>query len=101
MLYFSPNYCLQVDPSETGEKVLCFYKVRPSVISKENIHSDVYSLSMLDSPCSALYQAIEKVTFINTSYLVQTIHRLKTCIQENNFRTCKWNKGRELGRTLS
>ncbi|XP_033632471.1 cytoplasmic dynein 2 heavy chain 1-like isoform X2 [Asterias rubens] len=51
----------KVDPSETGEKVLCFYKVRPSVISKENIHSDVYSLSMLDSPCSALYQAIEKV----------------------------------------
>ncbi|XP_022103094.1 cytoplasmic dynein 2 heavy chain 1-like isoform X1 [Acanthaster planci] len=51
----------KVDPSETGEKVLSFFKVRPNVISQDNVYSDIFCLSMLDSPCSALYHAVDKV----------------------------------------
>ena len=52
---------LQVEPSETGEKVMTFFKLRPEVVSPDNIHSDVLTLSMMGSPSSALFQAIDKV----------------------------------------
>ncbi len=42
-------------------KVLVFFKVRPDVVTPENLHRDVLVSSMMDSPVSALYHALQKV----------------------------------------
>ena len=38
-----------------------FFKSRPDVVTPENMHKDVLVSSMLDSPISALYHALQKV----------------------------------------
>ena len=38
-----------------------FFKVAPTVITPDNLHSNVFVLSMLDSPVQGLYHAIERV----------------------------------------
>ncbi len=43
------------------DKVLVFFKVRPDVVTPANLHRDVLVSSMLDSPVSALYHALQKV----------------------------------------
>jgi dynein heavy chain 2 len=45
----------------TENKVLVFFKSRPDVVTPENMHRDVLVSSMLDSPVSALYHALQKV----------------------------------------
>ncbi len=42
-------------------KVLVFFKSRPDVVTPETMHRDVLVSSMLDSPVSALYHALQKV----------------------------------------
>lgn len=42
-------------------QVLVFFKVAPTVITPDNLHSNVFVSSMLDSPLQGLYHAIEKV----------------------------------------
>ena len=51
----------QVSSNDTNDSVIVFFKVRPEVITPDNVHSNVFVSSMLDSPISALYHAVQKV----------------------------------------
>ncbi|XP_069679211.1 cytoplasmic dynein 2 heavy chain 1 isoform X2 [Periplaneta americana] len=51
----------EVAPREGKEKLLVFFKIKPEVITMENLHENVFVSSMVDSPVSALYHAIQKV----------------------------------------
>ena len=44
-----------------NDNVLVFFKSKPDVVTPENLHRDVLVSSMLDSPVSALYHALQKV----------------------------------------
>ena len=44
-----------------GEKTLVFYKIRPEVITPDNMHTIVFVSSVLDSPVSTLYQSVHHV----------------------------------------
>ncbi|KAM9852784.1 cytoplasmic dynein 2 heavy chain 1 isoform 4-T4 [Aulostomus maculatus] len=46
---------------DSGEKVLVFFKLCPTVITEENLHQSVLVSSMLESPISTLYQAVRQV----------------------------------------
>lgn len=50
-----------VEPGDTNDKVLVFFKLTPSVITPDNLHDNVFVSSMLDSPVTALYHAVQKV----------------------------------------
>ena len=52
---------LQVKPGDTSDKVIVFFKTKPEPITPDNMHSTVFVSSMLDSPVSALYHAVQKV----------------------------------------
>ncbi|XP_068082912.1 cytoplasmic dynein 2 heavy chain 1 [Anabrus simplex] len=65
---FHENYPLKekkntkkVIPSENSDRVLVFFKICPDVITQENIHRNIFVSSMVDSPLSALYHALERV----------------------------------------
>jgi len=45
----------------SGEKALVFYKIRPEVITPDNMHSNIFVSSVLDSPVSTLYQSVHRV----------------------------------------
>lgn len=45
----------------SGEKALVFYKIRPEVITPDNMHSNIFVSSVLDSPISTLYQSVHSV----------------------------------------
>ncbi|XP_069615312.1 cytoplasmic dynein 2 heavy chain 1 [Ranitomeya imitator] len=51
----------KVEPGDTKEKVLVFFKIRPEVITEDNLHENVLVSSMLDSPINTLYQAVRKI----------------------------------------
>lgn len=38
-----------------------FFKLRPDVITEDNLHSNILISSMLDSPINTLYQAVRQV----------------------------------------
>jgi len=44
-----------------GEKALVFYKIRPEVITPDNMHTNIFVSSVLDSPVSTLYQSVHRV----------------------------------------
>lgn len=48
-------------PREGKEKLLVFFKIKPEIITLENLHENVFVSSMIDSPVSSLYHAIQKV----------------------------------------
>jgi dynein heavy chain 2 len=48
-------------PREGKEKLLVFFKIKPEIITLENLHENVFVSSMVDSPVSSLYHAIQKV----------------------------------------
>ncbi|XP_063807614.1 cytoplasmic dynein 2 heavy chain 1 isoform X2 [Pseudophryne corroboree] len=50
-----------VDPSDTKEKALVFFKIRPEAITEDNLHDNVLISSMLDSPINTLYQAVRQI----------------------------------------
>lgn len=50
-----------MEPGESSDKVIVFFKTRPDVITPDNVHSNIFVSTMLDSPVSALYHAIQKV----------------------------------------
>lgn len=52
---------LQIESGDSNEKVLVFFKLRPTVITEENLHQNVLVSSMLESPISTLYQAVRQV----------------------------------------
>uniref|UniRef100_A0A8C9S5I7 Cytoplasmic dynein 2 heavy chain 1 n=1 Tax=Scleropages formosus TaxID=113540 RepID=A0A8C9S5I7_SCLFO len=43
------------------DKVLVFFKLRPTVITEDNLHQNILVSSMLESPISTLYQAMRQV----------------------------------------
>ncbi|XP_073518216.1 cytoplasmic dynein 2 heavy chain 1 isoform X2 [Phyllobates terribilis] len=51
----------KVEPGDTKEKVLLFFKIRPEVITEDNLHENVLVSSMLDSPINTLYQAVRQI----------------------------------------
>ncbi|PNF38598.1 hypothetical protein B7P43_G03947, partial [Cryptotermes secundus] len=51
----------RIVPREGKEKLLVFFKIRPEVITLENLHENVFVSSMVDSPISSLYHTIQKV----------------------------------------
>ncbi|XP_024132434.1 cytoplasmic dynein 2 heavy chain 1 [Oryzias melastigma] len=46
---------------ESKENVLVFFKLRPTVITEENLHQNLLVSSMLESPINTLYQAVKQV----------------------------------------
>ncbi|XP_069747277.1 cytoplasmic dynein 2 heavy chain 1 isoform X4 [Narcine bancroftii] len=53
--------CNKVEPGDTKGKILVFFKMRPDVITEENLHTNILVSSMLDSPISVFYQAIRQI----------------------------------------
>ncbi|KAI1893942.1 hypothetical protein AGOR_G00128840 [Albula goreensis] len=52
----------KIDSGDSKDsKVLVFFKLRPTVITEENLHSNVLVSSMLESPINTLYQAVRQV----------------------------------------
>ena len=56
-----PCIFLQVDTGDKTESVIVFFKIKPDVITPDNLHSNIFVSSMLDSPVTALYHAVQKV----------------------------------------
>ncbi|KAF7473144.1 Hypothetical predicted protein [Marmota monax] len=50
-----------IDFGDTKDKVLVFFKLRPEVITDENLHTNILVSSMLESPINSLYQAVRHV----------------------------------------
>ncbi|XP_028975291.2 cytoplasmic dynein 2 heavy chain 1 isoform X3 [Esox lucius] len=57
------DLCLsnKIEAGDSSEKVLVFFKLRPTVITEENLHQNVLVSSMLESPINTLYQAVRQV----------------------------------------
>ncbi|XP_067663541.1 cytoplasmic dynein 2 heavy chain 1-like isoform X1 [Haliotis asinina] len=51
----------RVEPSENKDQVIVFFKVRPDVITPDNVHSNIVVSSMVDSPLSTLFHVVQKV----------------------------------------
>ncbi|XP_069495113.1 cytoplasmic dynein 2 heavy chain 1 isoform X2 [Ambystoma mexicanum] len=51
----------KIDAGDTKDKVLVFFKLRPDVITEDNLHNNILVSSMLDSPINTLYQAVRQV----------------------------------------
>lgn len=52
---------MQVEASNSEDKTLVFFKLRPDVITEDNLHTNILVSSMLDSPVNMLYQAVRQV----------------------------------------
>lgn len=58
----SLSFALSCQIETSGaEKMLVFFKLRPAVITEENLHQSILVSSMLDSPINTLYQAVRQV----------------------------------------
>ena len=51
----------KIDLGKKDDKVLVFFKIRPEPITPDNLHTNVFMSSMLDSPISALFYTLQKV----------------------------------------
>ncbi|PKU41804.1 cytoplasmic dynein 2 heavy chain 1 [Limosa lapponica baueri] len=51
----------KIEATESKDNVLVFFKLRPDVITEDNLHSNILVSSMLDSPINTLYQAVRQV----------------------------------------
>ncbi|NXI65822.1 DYHC2 protein, partial [Anseranas semipalmata] len=51
----------KVEATDSKNSVLVFFKLRPDVITEDNLHSNILVSSMLDSPINTLYQAVRQV----------------------------------------
>lgn len=54
-------FITQIDFADTKDKVLVFFKLRPEVITDQNLHNNILVSSMLESPINSLYQAVRQV----------------------------------------
>lgn len=52
---------MQLEPNESKEKVIVFFKVSPEVITPDNLHTNTIVSTMIDSPLSTLYHAVQKI----------------------------------------
>uniref|UniRef100_A0A671EFV8 Dynein cytoplasmic 2 heavy chain 1 n=1 Tax=Rhinolophus ferrumequinum TaxID=59479 RepID=A0A671EFV8_RHIFE len=55
------NFSNTIDFADTKDKVLVFFKLRPEVITDQNLHTNILVSSMLESPINSLYQAVRQV----------------------------------------
>jgi len=55
------SFLNKVESNDSNDSVIVFFKVRPDVITPDNIHTNIFVSSMMDSPVSALYHAVQKV----------------------------------------
>uniref|UniRef100_A0A663LRA3 Dynein cytoplasmic 2 heavy chain 1 n=1 Tax=Athene cunicularia TaxID=194338 RepID=A0A663LRA3_ATHCN len=51
----------KIEATDSKNNVLVFFKLRPDVITEDNLHSNILVSSMLDSPIYTLYQAVRQV----------------------------------------
>ncbi|KFP28061.1 Cytoplasmic dynein 2 heavy chain 1, partial [Colius striatus] len=51
----------KIEATHSKNNVLVFFKLRPDVITEDNLHSNILVSSMLDSPINTLYQAVRQV----------------------------------------
>ncbi|OXB57863.1 hypothetical protein ASZ78_016437 [Callipepla squamata] len=51
----------KIETTDSKNNVLVFFKLRPDVITEDNLHSNILVSSMLDSPINTLYQAVRQV----------------------------------------
>ncbi|KAJ7398962.1 hypothetical protein BTVI_119896 [Pitangus sulphuratus] len=51
----------KIEATDSENNVLVFFKLRPDVITEDNLHSNVLVSSMLNSPINTLYQAVRQV----------------------------------------
>ncbi|ESO93665.1 hypothetical protein LOTGIDRAFT_209197 [Lottia gigantea] len=51
----------KVESGESKDNVIVFFKTKPDVLNPDNIHKNVIVSSMVDSPLSTLYHAVQKV----------------------------------------
>ncbi|XP_034023634.1 cytoplasmic dynein 2 heavy chain 1 [Thalassophryne amazonica] len=52
----------QIDTSgDSGEKVVVFFKLHPTVITEKNLHQSLLVSSMMGSPINTLYQSVRQV----------------------------------------
>ncbi|XP_064610087.1 cytoplasmic dynein 2 heavy chain 1-like isoform X3 [Liolophura sinensis] len=51
----------KVDTKDSKERVIVFFKIKPEVITPDNLHTNVFVSSMIDSPVSSLYHAVQKI----------------------------------------
>lgn len=54
-------FFLQISTSAKDDKLIVFFKTKPEAITPDNLHSTVFVSTMLDSPVTALYHAVQKV----------------------------------------
>jgi len=58
-------------PGQPDDKVIMFFKRKPDVITPENMHRYLFiknkTKSIMDSPVSALYHALQKVKYITVN----------------------------------
>ena len=57
----SINAFVQVEATDARERVIVFFKMRPEAITPDNTLSNIIVSSMVDSPLSSLYHAVQKV----------------------------------------
>ncbi|XP_041357041.1 cytoplasmic dynein 2 heavy chain 1-like isoform X2 [Gigantopelta aegis] len=48
-------------PNDNKEQAIVFFKIRPDVITPDNMHSNIIISSMVDSPLSTLYHSVQKM----------------------------------------
>uniref|UniRef100_A0A670IVV3 Dynein cytoplasmic 2 heavy chain 1 n=1 Tax=Podarcis muralis TaxID=64176 RepID=A0A670IVV3_PODMU len=58
---FSSLTTFSVEAGSSEDRMLVFFKLRPDIITEENLHSNILVSSMLDSPINMLYQAVRQV----------------------------------------
>lgn len=51
----------EISTLKSNDKALIFYKNAPEVITEENLHSNVLTLSICSSPTNVLYHSLQKV----------------------------------------
>lgn len=59
----------QVEASDNKDRVIVFFKIRPDVITPDNVLTNIVVSSMLDSPLNTLYHSMQKVSLHLLIYL--------------------------------
>ncbi|XP_055895255.1 cytoplasmic dynein 2 heavy chain 1-like isoform X1 [Biomphalaria glabrata] len=55
------DFLNKVEASDSKERVIVFFKIRPESITPDNLQANVIVSSMIDSPLNTLYHAVQKV----------------------------------------
>ena len=50
-----------MEPGENKDRVIVFFKIRPDVITPDNMLTNIVVSSMVESPLNTLYHSMQKV----------------------------------------